>query len=73
MPDSKTSSHRQISSTGGTIRECACGKCGDSRLTTPGTKCECGGVMKAQDRGEGDMMRKAFGLEDTDLRKGGLR
>lgn len=53
------------------IRECTCGQCGDVKLTTPGAKCGCGGLMKAT--GGDDTMRKAFGLEDTDLRKGGLR
>lgn len=72
MRDSTTRSHRQTSGT--TIRKCKCGLCGDTRLTTPGTKCECGGLMGAYDGGEGQgVMRKAFGLEDTDLRKGGLR
>ena len=50
------------------IRDCKCGKCGSHALTTPGTKCSCGGLMHAQDN-SGEQVRKAFGLEDTDLRK----
>lgn len=71
MHDSSTSSRRPTSNT---IRECTCGKCGDTLLTTPGTKCHCGGLMRVSgDSGDGGMVRKAFGLEDTDLKKGGLR
>jgi len=40
-------------------------------MTVPGTQCSCGGLFKAI--GGDNMMRKAFGPEDTDLRKGGLR
>lgn len=65
MRNSSTNSHRQTSP----IRECKCGMCGDVLLTQPGTKCTCGGLMKAFGASGDDqgMVRKAFGLEDTDL------
>lgn len=69
MRDSSTSSRHQTSNT---IRECVCSSCQQRLLTTSGTPCNCGsGTMQAA--GEGGQMRKALGLEDTDLRKGGLR
>lgn len=48
-----------------TIHECTCSACGKSMLTTPGTPCFCGGVLNAGQ----EMTRKAFGREDTDLKK----
>lgn len=65
MPNSGTNSRHPTSQ----IRDCLCGKCGATMLTIPGTKCSCGGLMRAASADDG-MMRKAFGLEDTDLRKG---
>jgi hypothetical protein len=38
-----------------------------SRMTVPGTPSSDGGIYKAN--GESGMMRKAFGPEDTDLKK----
>ena len=59
-------------------RECSCGKCGDTLITEAGTFCGCGGLFKAIASSGNEMLRKAYGKEDTDLgpnsaRKGGLR
>jgi len=67
MRDSSTNSPRQTCA----IRECKCGSCGTVTLTTSGTKCLCSGTMNAV--GADSVLRKAYGLEDTDIRKGGLR
>ena len=53
------------------IRECTCGKCGDTRLTPAGTHCSCGGLYRVNQSQNDDMVRKAHGPEDTDLRKAG--
>lgn len=67
MHDSSPNSRHQTSN----IRECKCTNCGAERLTLSGTKCACGGSY--QNAGSGGMIRKAYGEEDTDFRKGGLR
>lgn len=67
MHDSSTNSRPQTCA----ILECRCGACGMTALTTVGTKCRCGGLMSAT--GSDGLLRKAYGLEDTDIRKGGLR
>lgn len=68
MHDSSRNSHPQTSSG---KRECVCGSCTSTAITVPGTKCGCGGLMRASSGS--DFTRKAFGMEDTDLKKGGLR
>ena len=63
MHDSSTSSPHQISS----ISEATCTSCSMTALVKAGTPCVCGGVMRAGQ----EMLRKAFGREDTDLVKAG--
>jgi hypothetical protein len=64
MRDSSTPSPHQ------SLTECSCTACHAETLTVPGTQCRCGrGTMQAS--GESGFARKAFGMEDTDLRKGG--
>jgi hypothetical protein len=64
VKDSQTNSHRRTSD----VRDCVCScGCGMSRMTVPGTPSSDGGIYKAN--GESGMMRKAFGPEDTDLKK----
>lgn len=65
MFDSKPSIRRPTSTEG--IKKCVCSNCSDTRLTVPGARCSCGSVYTACETETS--MRKAYGAEDTDLRK----